>query len=255
MKNQFFFFLFLLFNVSYSPFPLDAQENQGIQFYNTGLSAKTFEDQQTAFNQALYFFEDELQKESSSPFLFHQIGNCYFQLNEYAWAILYYQRSLQLNPENTEVIENLGLAREILSLPSSSSFFKDNQFFAFLFSPTQRLRLLFWLSCLTLIGFCFSFIFTSSLSKKILVIFSFSTALVWLICFFAYFLTPTEGILVQASKLYSAPSFDQPQLLNPPLLAGRQVRILQATETGEWVKIQTPEKTIGYLPFSVIRSI
>jgi len=43
--------------------------------------------------------------------LFYNIGNCYYRMNKIGWAILYYERAMQLIPDDPDLLFNLKLAR------------------------------------------------------------------------------------------------------------------------------------------------
>lgn len=59
--------------------------------------------------------ENYLQIESSgqeSPALYYNIGNTYFKMRYIAYAILYYEKALRLEPNNPDILYNLQVARE-----------------------------------------------------------------------------------------------------------------------------------------------
>jgi tetratricopeptide (TPR) repeat protein len=247
----FHFFCFLFLDVACAT-PLT---EKATQFYEQGLQASSFAEQEQAFNQALNFFEEALQQAPFSSSLSRLVGDCYFQLGEYAWAILYYQRALKLNAQDSLASAHRMQAQKTLGLSSSSSsFFKEGGILHFLISPTKRLSFLFWLSLISLLGACFLLIFPTTKTKKLIFTFWGLTFMVWVVSLLAYFFTPIEAILIQPSGLYSAPS-SQAQLLADPLFAGSQVQVLQANTTGDWIKIQTSNGKIGYLPYYSIRLI
>ena len=57
-----------------------------------------------------YLSIEESGKES--PALYYNIGNTYFQMRYIAYAILYYEKALRLEPNNPDIIYNLEVARE-----------------------------------------------------------------------------------------------------------------------------------------------
>jgi len=245
MKSFLFILIFLFYQVN-ADLILDAQK-----FYEQGLQASSFKEQQRMFNQALTLYDEAVQQYPLNPLFNHALGNCYFQLGEYAWAVLYYQRALKLNPQEEGVYTALNKAEKILSLPMTPLY---SSFFRPLLSAIQRLTLLFWLSLCSLIGACFLLIFNHEGVKKLVVSIWSLTFIIWIITVFIYFFTPIEGILIQSTGLYRDPSFDQPQLLNTPLFAGSKLQILQAS-ANEWIKIRTPDQQVGFIPLSTLRLI
>lgn len=99
----------------------------GDYHYALALNANTVYEQAEEFNRALKFYYQAKDAEA-------YIGNCYFQLSEYPWAILYYYRALQVLPRNNELKDRLTLAQKHLQLSEKSdrsvldSIFVLNQF-------------------------------------------------------------------------------------------------------------------------------
>lgn len=62
------------------------------------------------YKEALNTFLQISQRNEVSPALFKNIGNCYFKLNEYHLAILFYEKGLKLEPNNEDLRYNLSLA-------------------------------------------------------------------------------------------------------------------------------------------------
>ena len=80
-----------------------------------GLGAQSFQDD---FNKASQLYEDGNFKESLEIYLsidkyiknwklFYNIGNCYFKLNQYVEAKIYYLRSKKLKPFNNSINKNI----------------------------------------------------------------------------------------------------------------------------------------------------
>ena len=80
-----------------------------------GLGAQSFQDN---FNKASQLYEDGNFKESLKIYLgiekyiknwklFYNTGNCYFKLNQYVEAKIYYLRSKKLKPFNNSINKNI----------------------------------------------------------------------------------------------------------------------------------------------------
>lgn len=80
------------------------------------------------FNQALTLYK----KEDKSGELYYNLGNTYYQLGQYPWAIFYYYRALSLRPGDIRIENNLKVTQEKLEIPLDipSSFFGFNHFFS-----------------------------------------------------------------------------------------------------------------------------
>jgi tetratricopeptide (TPR) repeat protein len=69
--------------------------------------------QQDSFASALTYYlkiPEQAQKESAG--LYYNLGNTYYKLGNLGKAILYYERALQLNPNDEEARQNLAIAKE-----------------------------------------------------------------------------------------------------------------------------------------------
>ena len=220
--------------------------------YQQGEQATTYQERQLAFNRALFLYSTlEQQIKSPSAGLDQVLADTYFQLGEYAWAILYYERALK-KKHLPLVLSHLEQAQKKLGLSPSTDQRGENQPFL---SLPQQLQLIFWMSLMTFFV-CSSAIWLNSPWTR-----KFATGsvvvLLLLIChlLFIYYSAPLEGILIKSTGFYRAPHENQSQLTNQPLLAGSKVQILQVTQNGEWLKIKDSEGVVGYIPLASLRSI
>lgn len=75
------------------------------------------------YDQAIQLYESILGKDIESSELYFNLGNCFFQKKEWGKTILNYERALLLDPNDSEILQNLELANsetidEIAVLPS-----------------------------------------------------------------------------------------------------------------------------------------
>jgi tetratricopeptide (TPR) repeat protein len=233
--------------------PLGAESIMEAQHaYEKGLQATTFALREEAFNQALTLFHQIPQNHERSSDLNRAIGDTYFQLEAYPWAILYYQRAIFSNDRsNTLLLNRLNKAYQALGTPAPPLNLPHQSFLP----STTLYQLLFWSIFFTLIILSVT-IWNNS--RKLRYAALFSTAIIFLLLgniIISYYLSPIEGIIVSSTGFYRAPSLGQPQLLEDPLFAGSKVQILQAASNGEWIKITLPSGLVGYVPFENMRII
>ncbi len=249
MERLFFsFFLFLSASLWGLPFN-NANLEEANQSYLQGEKATTFEERKTAFNQAISLYH-QIEHTISSPSadLYRALGDTYFQLNEYAWAALYYRRALKQEPQDQLAINHLTLVQEKLGLsplstaPSSTILPQRWAIFG---------RMLFLTFLLTSATLWFSSSFLRYLAKMSLLFLLIPiSSLIW-----SYYFTPLEALIIAPTGFYREPQLDQPQLTQAPLLAGTSVYVLQTTSNGEWLKIVNAEGLMGYVPLASLRLI
>lgn len=222
--------------------------------YEQGEKAITYQERKYAFNRALFLYHILEEEISSRSSLFYQnLGDNYFQLGEYAWAILYYQRGLKKDhhPVLLARIEKAQRKLGLMELPQSQKRFWTES----LLSIGKQFQLLFWLilfsflACSALIWFRYSWL------RKLAAISIICTCVMLGNFLFIYYFTPFEGILVTATGFYRAPDWNETQLTSFPLLAGTKVEILQITPDEKWLKITNSKGLVGYVPTSTLRSI
>jgi tetratricopeptide (TPR) repeat protein len=221
--------------------------------YQAGEKAATYHERKLAFNHALYLYH-QAEQESPIASLKRAIGDTYFQLGEYAWAILYYQRALNTDPRDALATSHLEKAQQQLGLSDSSSS-HQNAALAPLHTLSRNFRLLLWVICLTFLLWTLAIWFPTRRIRQFATLSSLLLLLLLSNLVFFYFFAPIEGILVVSTGFYRAPDQNQPQLTTLPLLAGSKVTILQMTSNGEWTKISNAKGLIGYIPTSTVRAI
>lgn len=248
---------FLIFSsLAANPTDLLHQANTA---YQQGEKATSFEERRLAFNQALYHYHlAEQQVGQRSSLLNKAVGDSFFQLEEYPWAVLYYQRALKSDPHNSLVLSQLNRAYEKLGLPppvSSSNTLKQTLLLEPFFTLSQRFKWFFW-SALAAFLICSLVIWRPSPRiRKIALGFLIITGLIAGNVLYSSYFTPLDGIIVSSTGFYREPDDLQPQLTNEPLLAGTKVQILQSSSQGDWLKIADSTGLVGYVPAARIRII
>lgn len=236
-------------------FPLSAQSPQEMlkeahANYQQGERENSYHERNLAFNRALSLYQTLNQQYPQSANLDQALGDTYFQLNEYPWAILYYQRALKEKFNDPLLLSRLKNAQEKIGISIDRNSANNH----FLLSLSQNMLPLFTAILITFLAFTSIIWFPSPWMKKWVAA---STILLCLLIgnsLFFYYFSPLEAIVVKTTGFYRAPDWNQSQLTNDPLLAGSKVQILQMTEDGNWLKIER-NGLIGYVPIENLRSI
>ncbi len=69
---------------------------------------------QTRYDEAVVLYDSICRMGYSSSDLYYNMGNCYFRLNEIPYSVYYYEKSLMLNPSNSDAEFNLNIANRSL---------------------------------------------------------------------------------------------------------------------------------------------
>lgn len=83
-----------------------ASEEEAMTAYDSG-----------KFAEALKFYSSKLDLAKPSPAILYNMGNCLYQMGDYAKALVCYERALRLQPRGSDILENLNLTRRKLFLP------------------------------------------------------------------------------------------------------------------------------------------
>lgn len=214
---------------------------------------------ENAYDSAAAVYESIINKGYSSASLYYNLGNTYYKLRNYPLSILYYEKSLKLDPNNEDTRHNIEIAKSFIS--DKIEAVPD----IFIKTWWNKLSNLFtintWsviaLVTLGLLLICLFFYFTAktrlikkstffiSLVLVILVVCSFSIS----IKKYNYIKSHNEGIIISPTiTIKSSPSATSVDLF--VLHEGSKVKILDVT--GEWNKIKIANGSIGWLPSSSI---
>jgi tetratricopeptide (TPR) repeat protein len=69
--------------------------------------------QKGKYQEAIAAYETELSAKKQSAELYFNLGNCYYKLNKVAPSIYNYEKALLLNPEDSEIQNNLKFAQKL----------------------------------------------------------------------------------------------------------------------------------------------
>ena len=65
------------------------------------------------YKEAINQYDSILESNQHSAELYFNLANCYYKLNEIGPSIFYYEKALQLAPDDTDILNNLGYAQKM----------------------------------------------------------------------------------------------------------------------------------------------
>lgn len=228
--------------------------------YHIGESTKAIAARKKAFNAALNDYLDLEQRynpQYGTGKLFYNIGNTYFQLEEYPQAILYFLKAQTLMPRDDAIRHNLEAAQDKLSLkksPEVNAFYKVFFFHNYLSLP-ERLQV-FFVSSLLAIILASTYLWIKNVwFERALFVVLFIAACTLLSLGYTRYISPIEAVMVKSSDLYLDAGTQYAKVGNKPLPAGTQVEVISPPSNEKWFKVRTPNGDPGYVPQEAIRII
>lgn len=229
------------------PLLLGADDRAFIK-YKEGEKASNAVERKQAFNEALTLY---LQMESDSPsaLLCYNIANTYYQLNEFGYAILYYNKALKENPRLDEARANLDIALQKVGITQEKPNFIQNYvlFAHYKLSHNEK-------TIIVIIMFFIAFAFLSvyvwipqlALKKAAFiamwVALFFFTSIIWV----DYFTAP-QAVVVRPVALRRDAGDEYAPVVGPPVLSGTCVKVLDVASDGNWLKVESPAGEVGYI--------
>jgi hypothetical protein len=214
---------------------------------------------ENSFDSALVVYKNIIDQGYSSATLYYNIGNTYYKLRNYPLAIYYYEKSLKLEPNNTDTQHNIEIAQ--LFLTDKIEAVPE----LFIKTWWNNLSNLFTINTwavitLILIGIslmCIFFYITAKTKvfKKSMFFLGILTVMLT-ICSFSisakkhnYISSHNEGIIITPTiTIKSSPSTSGVDLF--VLHEGSKVKILDNTDG--WEKIKIANGSTGWLPTSAV---
>jgi len=228
------------------------------QAYQEGERTNSPDQRREAFNRALKLYtglEDTYQPSMGSGKLYYDIANTYFELGEYAFAVLYYYRALNLRPYDSRVEHNLETALKKLKLLKPERFSSWTSAFLLHDALPLPMRLqLFAFFAILFFGLWSLYLWFPQYYLKPLI----GLASIFLLFFaasalYSYYFAPIEGVIVQASALYRDAGIQYARVSEKPLSAGEKVQVLEVMDEGKWLKVISQEGVFGYIPENAVR--
>lgn len=244
---------FLLFISCFVAIKAEAQKPEDLL-----LKANTLYNE-SAYDSAARVYEEIISKGYSSSTLYYNLGNTYYKLRNYPLAILYYEKSLKLDPNNSDTKHNINIAKAFIS----DKIEEVPEFF--LKSWWNKLGNTFTINTWTiislisigimLISLFFYFTARTRTLKKSMFFICFVFIIITVCTFsislkkYNYIKSHNEGIITSPTiTVKSSPSSSSVDLF--VLHEGSKVKILDNTD--EWEKIKIANGSIGWLPSSSI---
>lgn len=219
--------------------------------------------QEGNYNLALQSYQELLQEDKFSAELYYNTGLSYYQLENWPYAILYFEKAFKVNPRLNGVKESLEFAKsnlpeQVVPIPD---FFLTRWWNSFVYLSSvgiwTSIHMLFLFLVVT--GISFWLISKNLLHKKYgffvgIVSFCFS-----LICLLAahsrenQLTNSGEGIVIVPSKvsLLKAPDTKSPEV--SPLYGGERVEVLD--ELGDWKKVELEDREEGWIKADWMKEI
>ncbi|MBE6336024.1 MAG: tetratricopeptide repeat protein [Lentimicrobiaceae bacterium] len=214
---------------------------------------------ESAYDSAATIYKEIINSGYSSASLYYNLGNTYYKLRNYPLAILYYEKSIKLDPNNEDAQHNINIANSFISdkiekVPEL--FIKQwwRQLGNLFSTDTWAVVSLIAFGILLVLLFLYLTARTRILKKSMF--FSTIIMIIIVICSFSitinkykYLKSHDEGIIITSTiTVKSSPSSSSVDLF--VLHEGSKVVILDNTE--EWDKIKIANGSVGWLPSSSI---
>lgn len=217
-------------------------------------------ERKMGFNKSLESFLN-LEKKYDPSFgngkLYFDIGNNFFQLEEYPQALLYYYRAEKLRPDDDKVKTHIELAQKKLGLEPRTKTAAFDWLFYFHNhnSLPERLQKLAYCIILGFLLFSLYLWFNKRFLYICTIIVASIAALLLLSVSYTHLFSASEGVVTSSSPLYRDAGTHFAKVKPEPLQAGLKVKLHDVALGGKWIKIETDDGTIGYLPQESLRPI
>jgi tetratricopeptide (TPR) repeat protein len=228
--------------------------------YEKGVQAKTIAEREQEFNQALQLYFKTLEDFPSGTYargqINYNIGNVLYMLEEYPWAILFYERALIILPHNQDVIFNRDKARNKLGLEASEPFL-IRQWLAWpsRFAEEDLIKIFFIFGMVTLLCIALRILTQLRVWKWFAWTGLAATLLLAYGVFFHHFFIPVRAVSIEPMLIHKGPGENVSLVSDQPQPAGEVYQVAELTGDGKWVKITNNSGLIGYVPASSLRFV
>ncbi|OYX23679.1 MAG: ion channel protein [Flavobacteriales bacterium 32-35-8] len=249
MKRHLFILIFLITTFGFTQ--NTALFEKGNTLYNQG-----------KYNEAIDAYKTILNSKNHSAELYYNLGNAYYKLNKVAPSIFYYEKALQLAPNDNDIKNNLSFARNMTidaidAIPEAglSKLIKN---------ITNYMTFDGWAKTSVILVFCFVVLFLfyyfaySTLRKRLAFIGSmvsvFLIVITLTLAFHKFNLDKNDKpaiVFVQESKVKSEPNLRSEESFT--LHEGTKVQILDTVKS--WKKIRLADGKTGWIPEEDIKSL
>ncbi len=231
-------------------------KQEAMRAYQEGILSDNYLKRNQDFNRALtLLIELEKNVGVGSAELYTAIGNVFFQLDEYPFALLYYERALNQDPFQKSVEKEIIQLREMLHLPAfkTSPLTRWNPFS--ISSFYEKEMILFWMLMFSFFTFSFLLIVRKQWLKWLNFLFGTVCSVFFFILVLQYYFSPIQGIIIESTGLYQAPDYSSNLIEKQPTLRGSKISVLESMQGGQWLKILDENDHIGYINYKSVRII
>ena len=218
-----------------------------------------FDKANSAYNEGNYEiaidnYEQILENGETSAALYYNLGNSYYKLNNLAPSIYYYEKALQLDPNDNDIRNNLAIAQNLViddvAAPASSGLFNiwQNSVSIFSFNGWGWAAIIF--SFLFAVLFVVYYFSHKTLVKRIM--FTISMVCIFLAVFSLIFAFQQKSLVSNNDYaiIFSqeAPVRDEPTMRSSEsffLHEGTKVRVIERYQ--EWIKFELPNGLQGWM--------
>lgn len=234
-------------------FPANGQNDElfkkGVESYNEG-----------QYSQAISYYETILKNKEHSAALYFNLGNCYYKMNRIAPSIYYYEKALLLDPNDSDIQNNLAFAQQMtldaIEVMPDTGIAKAYKGTAGALSHEQWGIISIVFVCLGILAYIFYVLVRYSTYKRIALV----SSLVLMILGFVFVAFAYIGqqeyrndqpaiIFADAITVRSEPNRRSEPVFE--LHEGTKVQVLDELE--DWNKIQLANGQEGWLPQAEIR--
>lgn len=230
-------------------------------------NAVVFDKANTLYNEGKYAdaisqYESILATKNHSAALYFNLGNAHYKLNHIAPSIYYYEKALQLDPNDSDIKNNLALARNMTI--DAINMIPEGGLSKILNNTTNSLTFDSWAKVSVGFVFCFVVLFLiyyfaySSLRKRFAFLGSMAT--LFLICvtlLFAFHkfnldkLDKPAIVFAQETSVKNEPNSRSEDSFN--LHEGTKVQVLDTVNN--WKKIKLQDGKTGWIPSADIKAL
>lgn len=226
---------------------------------NTQNNNTIFEQANTLYNKGKYTeaidkYTAILETKNHSPELYYNLANAHYKLNNVGPSIYYYEKALQLSPNNDDVKNNLNYAKNMTV--DAIGIIPEVGFSKVIKNVSNTMSFDAWAKIAVLLVFCFVILFLiyyfsySTIKKRI----SFVSSLVCLLflvitlalAFNKYAIDKKNNpaiVFVQETKIKTEPNLRSEEAFR--LHEGTKVQILEAVDN--WKKIKLNDGKMGWV--------
>ncbi len=205
------------------------------------MESSTIAGKEIYFNEALTLMQDLHGNITSTGNFNYNLGNVYFQLENYPWALFYYLKAREELPRNQEVKDNLSATLAKLETPSPL----PHLWIPFSFAEELILTQLFILLALL---FSSLRIWIKNIYYSYLALgFTIFSSIALLFLAFQFYFSPIYGVITEATFLYKNPLVNQERVFLDPLPPGTILQVIGEKEEGKWSEVANENGIVGYV--------